>query len=94
MKKERMKRPTVSALAGKLEEIQKKSGIRMHDIAQPLDTTPQIVSQWQKGNAEPRQRLLERLLCACCMASDPACKSIHAARNAEVDVCVTSSIGR
>ena len=50
------------SLAEKLEEIQNKSGLRMHDIAQLLDTNTETVSQWQKGNSQPRQRLLERLL--------------------------------
>lgn len=50
------------ALAGKLEELQRKGGIRARDVAQLLNTTPHTVSRWQTGRTEPQRENLERLL--------------------------------
>lgn len=51
-----------TAVAGRLESIKEKGGIRSREIAQLLDTTPQTVSRWQTGRAEPQPEGLRRLL--------------------------------
>lgn len=51
-----------SAIATRLETIKTKGGVRSREIAQLLDTTPQTVSRWQTGRAEPQPDGLRRLL--------------------------------
>lgn len=51
-----------SAVAARLESIKSKGGVRAREIAQLLDTTPQTVSRWQTGRAEPQREGLQRLL--------------------------------
>jgi transcriptional regulator with XRE-family HTH domain len=51
-----------TAVAGRLESIRERGGIRSREIAQLLDTTPQTVSRWQTGRAEPQPEGLRRLL--------------------------------
>lgn len=50
------------ALARKLDLIQKDAGVQGREIAQLLATTPQTVSRWRTGKAEPQSRSLNRLL--------------------------------
>jgi transcriptional regulator with XRE-family HTH domain len=50
------------AVAGRLESIKSKGGVRSREIAQLLATTPQTVSRWQRGRAEPQPDGLRRLL--------------------------------
>ncbi len=51
-----------TAVAGRLDSIKERGGIRSREIAQLLDTTPQTVSRWQTGRAEPQPESLRRLL--------------------------------
>lgn len=51
-----------SALAVRLDSIKARGGVRAREIAQLLDTTPQTVSRWQTGRAEPQPEGLQRLL--------------------------------
>ncbi|MBI4897415.1 MAG: DUF2384 domain-containing protein [Actinobacteria bacterium] len=50
------------AVADRLEAIRQRGGIKSRDVAQLLDTTPQTVSRWQTGKAEPQTDGLKRLL--------------------------------
>lgn len=51
-----------TALAQRLEKIQRTGGIKARDVARLLNASPQTVSRWQNGKTEPRQEQLERLL--------------------------------
>lgn len=51
-----------SAIASRLDTIEKIAGIKGRDIARLLDTTPETVSRWRGGKVEPRPDRLERLL--------------------------------
>ncbi len=51
-----------AAVANRLEQIEKRGGIRGRDIAQLLDTTPETVSRWRTGRVEPQWKILQRLL--------------------------------
>jgi transcriptional regulator with XRE-family HTH domain len=51
-----------SAVARKLNVIQDGAGVHGREIAQLLGTTPQTVSRWRQGKAEPQRRSLQRLL--------------------------------
>jgi transcriptional regulator with XRE-family HTH domain len=51
-----------SALIRKLDTIQDEAGVHGREIAQLLGTTPQTVSRWRNGKAEPQRRKLDRLL--------------------------------
>jgi len=51
-----------SAVATRLESIKTKGGVRAREIAQLLETTPQTISRWQNGRAEPQPEGLQRLL--------------------------------
>lgn len=51
-----------TALASRLTAIQSRGDLKARDVAQLLDTTPQTVSRWRKGKAEPQHGRLERLL--------------------------------
>ncbi len=51
-----------SALARKLDAIRDGAGVQGREIAQLLGTTPQTVSRWRTGKAEPQRRSLDRLL--------------------------------
>jgi uncharacterized protein (DUF2384 family) len=51
-----------SAVAVRLDSIKSKGGIRSREIAQLLETTPQTISRWQTGRAEPQPDGLQRLL--------------------------------
>jgi transcriptional regulator with XRE-family HTH domain len=53
---------TSSALVRKLDTIQGDAGVQGREIAQLLGTTPQTVSRWRTGKAEPQRRKLDRLL--------------------------------
>lgn len=49
-------------LAERLDTIKERGGVRAREVAQLLDTTPQTVSRWQTGKAEPQPASLKRLL--------------------------------
>jgi uncharacterized protein (DUF2384 family) len=51
-----------SAIAVRLDSIKSKGGVRSREIAQLLETTPQTISRWQTGRAEPQPDGLQRLL--------------------------------
>lgn len=51
-----------SAVAGRIENIKRRSGIKSRDLAQLLATTPETVSRWNTGKVEPQRDRLERLL--------------------------------
>ena len=51
-----------SAVAIRIESIKSKGGVRSREIAQLLETTPQTISRWQTGRAEPQPEGLHRLL--------------------------------
>lgn len=51
-----------AAVATRLGRIREQGGIKGRDIAQLLDTTPETVSRWNTGRAEPQPDLLQRLL--------------------------------
>ena len=50
------------ALAQRLDTIKARGGVRSREVAQLLDTTPQTVSRWHTGRAEPQPASLRRLL--------------------------------
>lgn len=50
------------ALAKRLDAIKSRAGIKGRDVAQLLNTTPETVSRWQTGRAEPQRERLEQLL--------------------------------
>lgn len=50
------------AVAATLERIREGAGIKSTEVAQLLNTTPQTVSRWQTGRAEPQPGALRRLL--------------------------------
>jgi len=50
------------AVARRLDAIRERAGIKSRDVAQLLNTTPETVSRWQTGRAEPQRARLEQLL--------------------------------
>lgn len=51
-----------SAIARKLESIEKKGGMRSVDVANVLGARPETVSRWNQGKAFPRPDAEKRLL--------------------------------
>lgn len=51
-----------SAVAKRLDVIQRGAGITGRDVANLIDTTPQTVSRWRTGQSTPQTRHLERIL--------------------------------
>jgi transcriptional regulator with XRE-family HTH domain len=51
-----------AAVATRLGAIKQHAGVRASEIAQLLDTTPQTVSRWQQGRADPQPTKLHHLL--------------------------------
>lgn len=51
-----------AAVAVRLDRIKALAGVRGREIAQLLDTTPQTVSRWQQGHADPQPTKLQQLL--------------------------------
>jgi len=51
-----------AALAHKIDNIRRGAAVSNRDIAELLDTTPETVSRWVNGKAEPRRESLQRLL--------------------------------
>lgn len=51
-----------TAVARRLDSIKTRGGIRSREIAQLLNTTPETVSRWNTGKAEPQPDSLDRLL--------------------------------
>ena len=52
----------MSALATKIEVIERLGGVRGREIAQLLDITPETVSRWKTGKASPQPDRLQHLL--------------------------------
>lgn len=50
------------AVARRLESIRTRGGIKGRELALLLNTTPETVSRWQTGKAEPQRNRLEQLL--------------------------------
>ncbi|MCH8075270.1 MAG: helix-turn-helix domain-containing protein [SAR324 cluster bacterium] len=50
------------AIVRRLDEIKKQGGINSREVAQLLDTTPETVSRWTTGKAQPQPERLNRLL--------------------------------
>lgn len=59
-----------TALARKLDVIRDEAGVQGREIAQLLGTTPQTVSRWRTGKAEPQRRSLDRLLTLAWLAEE------------------------
>jgi len=51
-----------SALAERLDKIKELAGISGRDVAQLLDTTPEVVTRWTSGQVDPQRERLNRLL--------------------------------
>jgi transcriptional regulator with XRE-family HTH domain len=51
-----------SAVARRLDSIRAHGGIKGRELALLLNTTPETVSRWQTGKAEPHRERLEQLL--------------------------------
>lgn len=51
-----------SALTERITRIKQLAGISGRDVAQLLDTTPETVSRWSTGRADPQHERLQRLL--------------------------------
>jgi len=58
------------ALAKQLDELQNRAGVRFREVAQLLDTTPQTVSRWKSGKAEPQPERLKQLLALTWLAEE------------------------
>ncbi len=52
----------MNALAKKIEHIETSSGMSAREVAQLLNTTPETISRWRVGKAEPQPRLRDSLL--------------------------------
>ena len=50
------------AIVRRLDDIKKHAGINSREVAQLLDTTPETVSRWTTGKAQPQPERLNRLL--------------------------------
>lgn len=61
-----------TALARKLDVIRNEAGVQDRETAQLLGTTPQTVSRWRTGRAEPQKRSLDRLLTLAWLAEELA----------------------
>jgi transcriptional regulator with XRE-family HTH domain len=62
--------PVPGAIAGKLESIKEKTGIRGRQVAELVGATPQTVSRWQQGRVDPQPSHLSRLLTLEWLASE------------------------
>lgn len=51
-----------NAVARRLDAIKGHGGVKAREIAELLDTTPETISRWQTGKAEPQPDRLNRLL--------------------------------
>lgn len=51
-----------TTLAEKIDNIRQWGGITGRDLAELLDTTPETVSRWVNGKADPHRERLQRLL--------------------------------
>lgn len=61
-----------TAVARRLDAIRNEAGVQGREIAQLLGTTPQTVSRWRTGKAEPQRRSLDRLLALAWLAEELA----------------------
>lgn len=50
------------AVARRLDSIRAHGGLKGRELARLLNTTPETVSRWQTGKAEPQRDRLEQLL--------------------------------
>jgi putative toxin-antitoxin system antitoxin component (TIGR02293 family) len=52
----------MSALALRIDEIQRYAKVSAREVAELLNTTPETVSRWRKGRAEPQPDRRDSLL--------------------------------
>lgn len=52
----------MSAIAKRLEVIQTKGGMKSVDVANVLGTTPETISRWNQGKANPRPVARQQIL--------------------------------
>ena len=52
----------MSAIAKRLDTINKKGGLKSVDVANILGTTPETVSRWNQGRAFPRPTAREQIV--------------------------------
>jgi transcriptional regulator with XRE-family HTH domain len=50
------------AVAARLDKIQEDAGVTAREVAQLLNTTPETVSRWRTGRAEPQPDRRDNLL--------------------------------
>lgn len=51
-----------SAVATRLDTVQRKGGITAREVAQLLNTTPETVSRWRAGKTQPQPERRDYLL--------------------------------
>jgi transcriptional regulator with XRE-family HTH domain len=51
-----------SAIAARLDEIQKRAAVTSREVAQLLNTSPETVSRWRTGKTEPQPERRDYLL--------------------------------
>jgi transcriptional regulator with XRE-family HTH domain len=51
-----------SAVATRLNDIQREAGITAREVAQLLNTTPETISRWRTGRADPQPDRRDNLL--------------------------------
>ena len=51
-----------SAIAARLDEIQKRAAVTSREVAQLLNTSPETVSRWRTGKTEPQPDRRDSLL--------------------------------
>lgn len=69
---EKTRAPQSNAVGRRLDLIREHAGLHDREIAQLLGTTPQTVSRWRTGKAEPHRRTLDRLLSLAWLAEELA----------------------
>jgi len=60
------------AVASQLDQLQKTAGMSFREVAKLLDTTPQTVSRWRSGKAEPQPERFKLLLALTWLAEELA----------------------
>src|SRR5579864_1005620 len=58
------------AVASQLDRLQEKAGVKFREVAKLLDTTPQTVSRWRSGKAEPQPNSFKLLLALTWLAEE------------------------
>ena len=59
-----------STIAEQLRGIQKKAGISFRDMAQLLSTTPETVSRWNTGRADPQPTKFRKIATLAWLANE------------------------